>query len=69
MLVPQVYARLRHGDVTGSGALLAGKDVDIRVCGDLVNSGSIGGCNVVNVTADNVQNAGGRIQLEERQAW
>ncbi|MDQ2990267.1 MAG: hypothetical protein M3R60_14305 [Pseudomonadota bacterium] len=61
VLVPQVYARVREGDLTGSGALLAGKDVDIRVGGDLVNSGSFGGRNVVNVAADNVQNVGGRI--------
>lgn len=61
VLVPQVYARIREGDLTGGGALLAGKDVDIRVGGDLVNSGSIGGRNVVNVAADNVQNVGGRI--------
>lgn len=61
VLVPKVYARVREGDLEGNGALLAGKDVDIRVGGELVNSGSISGRNVVSVAADNVQNLRGRM--------
>jgi len=60
-LVPQVYVRLRDGDIDGSGALLSGKDVNLQVTGDLVNSGSIAGRDVVRLTADSVQNLGGRI--------
>ncbi|WP_061301678.1 beta strand repeat-containing protein, partial [Janthinobacterium agaricidamnosum] len=60
-LVPQVYVRVREGDLDGSGALLAGKDVNINLSGDLSNSGSIAGRDVVRLTADNVDNLGGRI--------
>ncbi|MGX9772324.1 two-partner secretion domain-containing protein [Janthinobacterium aestuarii] len=60
-LVPQVYVRLREGDIDGSGALLAGKDVDINLKGDLTNSGTIAGRDIVRLTAENVQNMGGRI--------
>ncbi|SHH62989.1 hemagglutinin repeat-containing protein [Massilia sp. CF038] len=60
-LVPQVYVRVRDGDIDGSGALLSGKDVDLQITGDLVNSGTIAGRDVVRLTADNVQNLGGRI--------
>ncbi|MDO8040281.1 hemagglutinin repeat-containing protein [Janthinobacterium sp. SUN137] len=60
-LVPQVYVRLREGDIDGSGALLAGKDVDINLKGDLTNSGTIAGRDIVRLTAENVQNLGGRI--------
>ncbi|MET3135488.1 adhesin HecA-like repeat protein, partial [Oxalobacteraceae bacterium GrIS 1.11] len=61
VLAPQVYVRLRDGDIDGSGSLLSGKDVDIHVTGDLVNSGTIAGRDIVRLTADNVQNLGGRI--------
>lgn len=53
--------RLREGDLDGGGALLAGKDVDIQLDGDLSNSGSIAGRDVVRLTAQNVRNLGGRI--------
>lgn len=57
-LVPQVYVRLREGDIDGSGALLAGKDIDINLKGDLTNSGTIAGRDIVRLTAENVQNMG-----------
>ncbi|CDG83349.1 hemagglutinin/hemolysin-related domain protein [Janthinobacterium agaricidamnosum NBRC 102515 = DSM 9628] len=60
-LVPQVYVRVREGDLDGSGALLAGKDVNINLSGDLSNSGTIAGRDVVRLTVDNVDNLGGRI--------
>ncbi|MDC8760326.1 hemagglutinin repeat-containing protein [Janthinobacterium fluminis] len=63
-LVPQVYVRLREGDLDVSGALLAGKDIDIKLGGDLSNSGTIAGRDVVRLTADNVHNLGGRIHGE-----
>jgi len=61
-LVPQVYAMVQPGDLQPSGALLAGKNVNLNLSGDLTNSGSIAGKNVVNLSADNIQNLGGRIQ-------
>jgi filamentous hemagglutinin len=60
-LVPQVYVRVREGDLDGSGALLAGRDVNINVSGDLTNSGTIAGRDVVSINAGNVLNLGGRI--------
>ena len=60
-LVPQVYVRLRADDIDGTGALLAGKNVDINISGDLTNSGTIAGRDVVLLNAENVDNLGGRI--------
>ncbi|MCA1859153.1 hemagglutinin repeat-containing protein [Janthinobacterium sp. HSC-3S05] len=60
-LVPQVYVRLRADDIDGSGALLAGKEVNIETRGDLTNSGTIAGRDVVLLNAENVSNLGGRI--------
>ncbi|MGX9730049.1 two-partner secretion domain-containing protein [Janthinobacterium aestuarii] len=63
-LVPQVYVRLRADDIDGTGALLAGKNVDINISGDLTNSGTIAGRDVVLLNAENVNNLGGRIDGE-----
>ncbi|ADU38106.1 hemagglutinin repeat-containing protein [Variovorax paradoxus] len=61
VLVPQVYARVKNGDVDGSGALLAGKEVNLKLDGDLVNSGTVAGRRTVSITAENIQNLNGRI--------
>ena len=42
-LVPQVYVRVRDGDLAPSGALLAGREVDIRLTGDFTNTGTVAG--------------------------
>ncbi|WP_061301684.1 hemagglutinin repeat-containing protein, partial [Janthinobacterium agaricidamnosum] len=60
-LVPQVYLRLRDGDLDGSGSLLAGKEVNLNLSGDLTNSGTIAGREVVKLSAENVDNLGGRV--------
>lgn len=61
VLVPQVYVRVKEGDIDGSGALLAGGSMDLNLTGDLKNSGTIAGRTVVNITAENIANLGGRI--------
>ncbi|WP_418117013.1 hemagglutinin repeat-containing protein [Variovorax sp. 350MFTsu5.1] len=61
VLVPQVYVRVKNGDIDGSGALLAGKEVNIKLDGDLVNSGAVAGRSTVKITAENIQNLNGRI--------
>jgi filamentous hemagglutinin len=61
-LVPQVYARVQDGDLASSGALLAGREINLNLSGDLTNSGTIAGWQVVNLAAENIQNLGGRIQ-------
>jgi len=62
VLVPQVYVRVKQGDIDGSGALLTGSSVDLRLAGDLVHSsGTIAGRNAVLLSAENIHNLGGRI--------
>lgn len=62
VLVPQVYVRVRPGDIDGSGALLSANATVIQGTGDLVNTGTIAGRTVVSINADNVNNLlGGRI--------
>lgn len=61
VLVPQVYVRVKNGDIDGSGALLSGKEVNIQLDGDLVNSGTVAGRSTVKITAENIQNLNGRI--------
>ncbi|WP_235846309.1 hemagglutinin repeat-containing protein [Morganella psychrotolerans] len=58
VLVPQVYARIKPGDLTGDGALLAGKNTQFTVNGQLVNSGSILSKNTLNINAGDILNQG-----------
>jgi len=62
VLVPQVYVRVQEGDINGNGALIAGQQLKLDLSGDLINSGSLGGRSVVALTAQNIDNLGGRIQ-------
>ncbi|SCX73130.1 hemagglutinin repeat-containing protein [Variovorax sp. EL159] len=62
VLVPQVYVRVRPGDIDGSGALLSADATIIKSTGDVTNKGTIAGRSLVSITADNVNNLdGGRI--------
>jgi filamentous hemagglutinin len=61
VLVPQVYVRVQAGDLDGSGALLAGREVNINLTGDFTSSGTVAGRNLVNIGADNIRNMGGTI--------
>jgi filamentous hemagglutinin len=61
VLVPQLYVRVKEGDLQANGALIAGNNVGLNITGDLTNSGTIAGRNVVMLTAENVNNLGGRI--------
>ena len=60
-LVPQVYVRVKPGDLDGSGSLISGQTVALNLSGDLVNKGTIAGRDIVSLTAENVKNLGGRI--------
>ena len=62
VLVPQVYVRVQPSDLDGSGALLSGKAVNLNLSGDLTNSGTIAGRDVVSLSADNVNNLNGRLR-------
>ncbi|MDR7378434.1 filamentous hemagglutinin [Rhodoferax ferrireducens] len=61
VLVPQLYAVVRDGDLGNTGALLSGGSVNINLTGNLTNTGTIAGRSVVSVAADNIHNLGGRI--------
>ncbi|TDB42055.1 hemagglutinin repeat-containing protein, partial [Photorhabdus luminescens] len=69
--VPQVYARVNKGDLTGDGALLSGKNVTINSRRDITNSGTIRGREVTQLTANNLTNSGfiqsGKVDLTARQ--
>ena len=60
-LAPQVYVRVRDGDINGAGGLLAGNTVQLNVRDDLVNSATLAGRSVLSISAQNVQNLGGRL--------
>ncbi len=62
VLVPQVYAKVKQGDIDGSGALIAGNNVSMKLNGDLFNSGTIAGRKVLQLDADNIINQTGTIQ-------
>ena len=60
-LVPQVYAKLREGDLDGNGSLISADSVNFNLTSNLTNSGTIAGRSVISLTADNINNLGGRI--------
>ncbi|MGR2741067.1 two-partner secretion domain-containing protein, partial [Billgrantia sp. Q4P2] len=61
VLVPQVYARVREGDLRGDGTLIAGSSLDLNVAGELINSGTLAARQGVTVAADRIANLNGRI--------
>jgi filamentous hemagglutinin family protein len=63
VLVPQVYAVARSGDLASNGALLSGNNVNFNTAGDFSNAnGTIQGRELVSLTATNVRNLAGRIE-------
>ncbi|AKO21211.1 hemagglutinin repeat-containing protein [Xanthomonas oryzae] len=60
-LVPQVYLRLRPGDLDAGGALLAGANVDVSLAGGLKNTGTIAGRQLVSIDAGRIAHLGGSI--------
>ena len=62
VLVPQVYVRVRPGDIDGSGALLSAEAAQASGAAAIVtNTGTIAGRTLVAINADNIHNLGGRI--------
>ncbi|TXH89790.1 MAG: hypothetical protein E6Q78_06185 [Rhodoferax sp.] len=63
VLVPQLYAVPRAGDLSPGGALLAGNVVNITTSGDITNRhASILGRELVQINAANIDNLAARIQ-------
>ncbi|EER8212719.1 hypothetical protein F0410_004704, partial [Escherichia coli] len=60
--VPQVYARVKPGDVNSAGALIVGRDMVMKLDGDLFNSGKLAGKQTVQLSAENIHNQAGTIQ-------
>ncbi|MFM7669719.1 MAG: hemagglutinin repeat-containing protein, partial [Betaproteobacteria bacterium] len=60
-LVPQVYMRVREGDLRADGALLSGAQVRLSVTGDLNNSATIAGDSVA-LHANNINNVSGSVK-------
>ncbi|MBT0731688.1 hemagglutinin repeat-containing protein, partial [Rosenbergiella nectarea] len=58
VLVPQVYAQVQSGDVTRQGGLLSARQTQLQLTGDLVNSGSLIGRELTQITAENITNRG-----------
>ncbi|MRS92117.1 filamentous hemagglutinin N-terminal domain-containing protein [Enterobacteriaceae bacterium RIT714] len=65
VLVPQVYAKVKQGDIDGSGALIAGNNVSMKLNGDLFNSGTIAGRKVLQLDANNITNQTGTLQAAD----
>ncbi len=65
VLVPQVYAKVKPGDLDGSGALIAGNNVNIKLDGDLFNSGTLNGRRVLQLDADTIINQTGTLSGDD----
>lgn len=61
-LVPQLYVKVKDGDLTGDGALISASATSLNLSGDVLNSGTIAGRTAVVLNAQNVQNLAGRIR-------
>jgi len=63
-LVPQVYLMPREGDLSPTGSLLGGAQVQLALSGDLIHAGTIAGREIVRITAQNIHQLGGRTSGE-----
>ncbi|EPT5031777.1 hemagglutinin repeat-containing protein, partial [Escherichia coli] len=53
---------VKPGDVNSAGALIAGRDMVMKLDGDLFNSGKLAGKQTVQLSAENIHNQAGSIQ-------
>ncbi|WP_233252273.1 hemagglutinin repeat-containing protein [Saccharospirillum sp. MSK14-1] len=60
-LVPKVYTIVRDGDLDASGALLAGRNINIDVDGDFTNNGTVQATDTAKIDAENINHEGGAI--------
>ena len=61
-LVPQVYVKAREGDLKRDGTLISANSINLKVQGNVFNSGTIAGRQAVVLNEDNVELMNGRIQ-------
>lgn len=64
--MPQVYLRVRPGDVNGGGALLAGNVTELNIAKTLHNGGTIAGRQAMYLNAGTLENSG-RISADRLQ--
>lgn len=64
-LVPQLYARLKDGDINGHGALLAADSINLKISDSANNSGTIAGRNLLTLDAATINNNGGRLTAKD----
>ncbi len=64
-LVPQVYVKLKQGDISADGALLAADQLQLKLDGNLTNQGQIAGRQLLTISADNLHNLGGKLQGQD----
>lgn len=60
-LVPELYARVREGDINSKGALLSGREVSLTTTENLTNSGQITAAKSLALSGNNMRNLGGQI--------
>lgn len=63
-LVPRVYVRLQTDDLSPTVGLMAGNTVKINLSGDVVDSGTIAGRQLLTLDADNIRNLGGQMTAD-----
>jgi filamentous hemagglutinin len=63
-LVPELYAKVRPGDLNANGALLSGREVILSTTQELTNSGQIIAGKSVVITGENVRNIGGQVSAK-----
>lgn len=61
-LVPQVYAVVKEGDIDGSGNLISAKTIDLKLKGDMVNSGLMAARGNLSIDAANITNLAGTLK-------
>lgn len=61
-LVPQVYVKARASDLKGDGTLVSANQVRLNVQGDVLNSATIAGREALQISADSINQLGGRMQ-------
>ncbi|BDB27462.1 hypothetical protein CTP10_R48700 [Cupriavidus sp. P-10] len=61
VLVPQVYLKVREGDLKGDGTLITARNMAIQTGGDVKNSGTIAARDVMLIDAGNIRNERGTL--------
>ncbi|MHA3016598.1 Filamentous hemagglutinin / adhesin [Cupriavidus necator] len=61
VLVPQVYLKVRAGDLKGDGTLITARNAKVRTDGDVKNTGTIAARDVMLIDAGNIRNERGTL--------